>query len=658
MAGFIPTWSYEVIMIRTRDRLRASGIAGVAFSPYDLPNQYAIFDASVTASITQSGGRVDQWSDLSGNSRHATASLTYRPSINSSVSFNGVQVPQFSGSNVMSIASSTGIGNGDFSIYFVAQNKNAASGATKTLIGANTSMGVVYQSSNLKAVCGGSYTFASTAGIESSSHVGGCVRNGVLLTNIKDAVTANTVAAANNATASGLFIGGFNTTTPEFTGNVCEILIYNTAHDVSTSNQIISYLNNKWIEYNGLALTGAETTTLISAATQNRLAFGSYGEPSTDRHYFVVPKSVPVNYASFAINLHHWYRTSTAETNITGSVTFTSVYMYNDAGTIAFPLTFSGSRSITLASGDNDILSDIVLPADVGQSEFLAGTWWIKGIISFTTGNGVGYMRNLTADVAGSQSGYYLASATTPSTTDATGIFTFTGTAPVSSTRGYTPILLGTPSSATLSYACIGDSIADYNLDAANNIHGEGFFQRAVASLNKPSINMAMNGAATDLFCLGTKWRKYIKYCNRAVDEIGTNDVSTGNAANVRYIANKCKYLWSAFKYFGASKVIRTKLLVRTTTSDNWATTAGQTVSSGWGSGQNTETLNGWFTTYQGSGYVDYISAQDSIRDGVTPQKFKVDGTAFKYTSDGLHPSASGHALLATDLATSMTTVA
>lgn len=647
-------------MIRSRSRTRDGGIGGssAAFSPYTLPNKYAMFDASVTASITQSGGKIDQWSDISGNSRHATASATFRPSIGSSVSYNGVQVAQFNGSNVMSIASSTGIGNGNFSIYFVAQNTIHSSGATKTLIGSNTSMGVVYQSSNLKSVCGGSYTFASTAGIESSSHVGGCVRNGVLLTNIKDAVTANTVAAANNATASGLFIGGFNAATGEFTGNVCEVLIYDTAHDAATSNQIISYLNNKWIEYNGLALTGATSTTLISAATQNRLAYGSYGEPSTDRHYFIVPKSVPVNYASFAINLHHWYRTSTVETDITGSITFSSVYMYNDAGTISFPLTFSGSRSVTLASGDNDILSDIVLPADVGQSEFLAGTWWIKGIINFTAGNGVGYMRNLTADVAGSQSGYYLASATTPSTTDATGVFTFTGTAPVSSTRGYTPILLGTPSSATLAYVCIGDSIADYNLDASNNIHGEGFFQRAVASLNKPSINMAMNGSATNLFCLGTKWRKYIKYCNRAVDELGTNDVGTGNTANVRYIANKCKYLWGAMRYFGVSKIIRTKLLVRTTTTDNWATTANQTVAIGWDAGQNVATLNGWFATYQTAGYVDYVSAQDSIRDGVSIQKFKVDGTAFKYTTDGLHPSASGHALLATDLSTSMTTVA
>lgn len=647
-------------MIRSRSRTRDGGNGGssASFSPYTLPNKYAIFDASVTASITQSGGKVDQWSDISGNNRHATSTLTFRPSINSSVSYNGVQVPQFNGSNVMSIASSTGIGNGNFSIYFVAQNKNAASGVTKTLIGANTSFGVVYQSGNLKSVCGGSYTFASTSGIESSSHVGGCVRNGALLTNIKDAVTANTVAAANNATASGLFIGGFNATTGEFTGNVCEVLIFDTAHDTTTSNQIISFLNNKWIEYNGLALSGATSTTLISAATQNRIAYGSYGEPSTDRHYFVVPKSVPVNYASFAINLHHWYHSATAELDITGSITFSSIYMYNDAGTIAFPLTFSGSRSVTLASGDNDILSDIVLPASVGQSEFLAGTWWIKGIVQFTAGNSVGYMRNLTADVAGSQSGFFLAASTTPSTTDAVGVFTFTGTAPVASTRGYTPILLGTPSSATLAYVCIGDSIADYNLDAANNIHGEGFFQRAVASLNKPSINIAMNGAATDLFCLGTKWRKYIKYCNRAVDELGTNDISTGNTANVRYIANKCKYLWSTLKFFGALKVIRTKLLPRTSSTDSWATTANQTVVSGWDAGKNSETFNGWLVTYQGSGYVDYVSAQDSIRDGTTPQKFKVDGTAFKYTPDGLHPSASGHALLATDLSTSMTTVA
>lgn len=642
-------------MIRSRNRARGGG-AG-SFNPYALPNQYLRYDLSVTSSITQTSGAVDQMDDLTGNARHATATGTFRPLVNGAVVYNGAQVAQFNGSRVMSIANSTGLGNANFTIYVAMQN--AVSGGTQRwLIGSDGNMGLQVQNSNLRGVCGATATFSSTGGVDTSSNIFGFIRNGASGKNLFNAVTANTVATANNATASGLFLGGLNAATPNLIASVFEVLIYDTAHDDATATAVMAFLNNKWIVYNGIAITGVETTDLRSAATQNRLAIGQQTQALTDRHYFNVPKQIPADYASLAINLNNFYRTSAVETDISGSVTYSSIYVYNDAGTIGFPLYFNGSRSVTLTGGENDVLSDIVLPADVGQSVFATGKWWIKGIVEFTAGNSIPYHRTLAADVANTQYGFYLASATTPSTTDAAGVFTFSGTAPTTKTQGYNPIILGTPVVDALSYICIGDSIADYNADAAANIHGDGFFQRAMGTLNVASINAAMNGSATELFCVGTKWRQYVKYCNRAVDEIGTNDISTGGAANVAYISQKIKYLWRVLKAFGAQKVLRTKLLVRTTSTDSWATTANQTVVAGWTAGGNSETLSAIFDTSQSAGLIEKVSNQTSVRDGVTAQKWAVDGTAFKYTTDGLHPSPSGHALAASDLATDITTMA
>lgn len=642
-------------MIRSRNRARGGG-AG-SFNPYALPNQYLRYDLSVTSSITQTSGAVDQMDDLTGNARHATATGTFRPLVNGAVVYNGAQVAQFNGSRVMSIANSTGLGNGNFTIYVVMQN--AVSGGTQRwLIGSDGNMGLQVQNSNLRGVCGAAATFSSTGGVDTSSNIFGFIRNGATGKNLFNAVTANTVSTADNATASGLFLGGLNAATPNLIASVFEVLIYNTAHDDATATAVMAFLNNKWIVYNGLAITDVQTTDLRTAATQNRLAYSQQTQASTDRHYFNVPKQITGDLSSLAINLHNFYRTSSLETDVTTPTTFDSVYVYNDAGTIGFPIYFSGLRSVTLTAGQNDLNSDVVLPASVGQSVFTAGKWWIKGIVSFTAGDSVPLMRTLAADVANTQYGFYLASATTPSTTDAAGVFTFSGTAPTTKTQGYNPIILGTPVVDALSYICIGDSIADYNADAAANIHGDGFFQRAMGGLSAPSINVAMNGSATELFCVGVKWRQYVKYCNRAVDEIGTNDVATNATANVSYISQKIKYLWRVLKAFGAVKVLRTKLLVRTTSTDSWATTANQTVATGWTAGGNSETLSATFDASLSAGLIEKVANMNSVRDGVTPQKWAVDGTAFKYTTDGLHPSPSGHALAASDLQTDITTMA
>ena len=59
------------------------------------------YDVSNTSSITESGGYVDQWSDLSGNSRTLNGYSSYRPQITSSYQLNGFDTLELNGSTML-----------------------------------------------------------------------------------------------------------------------------------------------------------------------------------------------------------------------------------------------------------------------------------------------------------------------------------------------------------------------------------------------------------------------------------------------------------------------------------------------------------------------------------------------------------------------------
>lgn len=64
-------------------------VAGAAFDPLLFSGLHVWFDASDVSTITQAGGLVSQWSDKSGNGRHATAAGSARPTYQAA-SVNGL----------------------------------------------------------------------------------------------------------------------------------------------------------------------------------------------------------------------------------------------------------------------------------------------------------------------------------------------------------------------------------------------------------------------------------------------------------------------------------------------------------------------------------------------------------------------------------------
>lgn len=78
--------------------MQMGGVIDSGFSPLDIAGCEAWFDASNAGSITQTGGLVDQWSDLSGNGHHVTAVLGLRPTTGTRTQ-NGLNVIDFVGSD-------------------------------------------------------------------------------------------------------------------------------------------------------------------------------------------------------------------------------------------------------------------------------------------------------------------------------------------------------------------------------------------------------------------------------------------------------------------------------------------------------------------------------------------------------------------------------
>lgn len=324
-----------------------------------------------------------------------------------------------------------------------------------------------------------------------------------------------------------------------------------------------------------------------------------------------------------------------------------TVSLEKETGSLSVPVTFSTNRSITLADGDVDILSDEILPSAFSATLFQRGeVYWVKVKGHVTTDTHkipVGRNRN---EVTGSQAAVYDPAVTTISSTDTFGQYTSSGTAPTLITFGVSPVMVGIYSGTDpITYFGLGDSIFD---GTGTNFNG-GYFQEAMTDADGSSnplssIDCSKGGSTQTEWDSGTKWKSYIPYSRVGIEELGTNQ---GNSA-----LDKQQNLWASMRTGGIQVVLRPSLTPVTTSTDNWATEANQTAATA-----ATKTAHNAFLSQSAEqGVVDFYEFLTSVR-GVDQNKWKVDGSAFYATADGTHPSATGYSLLAGELRTLMNNV-
>ena len=183
------------------------------------------------------------------------------------------------------------------------------------------------------------------------------------------------------------------------------------------------------------------------------------------------------------------------------------------------------------------------------------------------------------------------------------------------------------------SIVIIGDSRQagfDDNFLAANGAYGE-----MPTGLNQYGwINLGISGAQGSqyLSSAGPLRAQIIGFCTDLVNAYGVNDIFIGGASNAALKATQT----SIATLYPTKRSFLTTIDPETNSTDNWATLVNQTVHAQEAVrvAYNTDVRAGTVPGYIGSFDCAAVS-ESSLNSG----KWKVDGTANKYTLDGVHQS-------------------
>lgn len=321
------------------------------------------------------------------------------------------------------------------------------------------------------------------------------------------------------------------------------------------------------------------------------------------------------------------------------------------------PVLFGGQASAVVANGVIEFLSDQILPSSFGLANFTRGDiYWVRGLLS-VAGNGNFFPCGQFGSIGAGGSALVHDPVTTgissvygtggPSYSAGTG-----GSGPVDYSfvgGGFHTVVLGTPVDATGKYIVgLGDSIVAGTGETAAPGGGwlSGFFVRGLIDADFVSnpiagLNFGWPGS------VASQWgyplaasKKLLSYANVTVEEYGTNSGQYANSSSI----------WALAKGLG-HKVVRTKLLTITTSTDTWATKANQTKLAGWttpGGGQIT--FNDQIAAQEGVLFDKFVSFDAVALDGTDRDYWRSPG----YTIDGTHPTSVAHEAMAAVLRTAI----
>lgn len=396
----------------------------------------------------------------------------------------------------------------------------------------------------------------------------------------------------------------------------------------------------------GMGSSGDPTPALKVATTHNRVHRANLTLTGAfDRIATRVQHIMGRDTDNLVLSFHNFWVAQTATNDASNPYTIESLSIQNEAGTVTIPVTFNGGNSsITLAVGDVDIQADPILPSAFGLSKFSRSEkYWIKFIISY--GLTAGYVVNNQAigDVVGQQSFRFGAGTTITSGTYANGAFTTSGDAVGNLPNNYVSVfVLGRPSNIfEKSIIALGDSLTEVTNDTANGgVFGRGAYQRAMRTSTstdpRPFLNLGTGGSfSTNLTTNRTYALAYFKYADIGIEAYGTNDAAVGFTAAQIY-AN-LENLWNLLKAAGVTKIIRPKYWPRTASTDNYATLANQTPSTGWGVGSKVADLETMFDAAVTAGTITVSPTFSTVRDPSDYWKWIVNGSNFYGTNDGIH---------------------
>lgn len=235
------------------------------------------------------------------------------------------------------------------------------------------------------------------------------------------------------------------------------------------------------------------------------------------------------------------------------------------AGTI-YPLTVNGNRTFTVDQGGVVITDPLGVEVSAGTTIFAR---------TYVSGATAPY-RTVSNYAAVSGGGGFV------STTNSA----YSGTINDAGGAQHGPTgLLGTPADHTKPcVAILGDSIV---CSEQGNVHASsattrfsGYLERALATANAGFLNLATSGDYAQLFASNHRRRSaIIAGVTHALCNYGSNDIYAGSRTLAQVQADLIT-IWVACSRRGA-KTFQATITPRTTSTDGWATLAGQTITTG-----------------------------------------------------------------------------
>lgn len=308
--------------------------------------------------------------------------------------------------------------------------------------------------------------------------------------------------------------------------------------------------------------------------------------------------------------------------------------------------TFGGLSTLTMTDGQALAVSDAILPAAFGLSEFAASSA-VYQRHSRTVASGGKFVRaeNVSSGWAGD--GAAQCDPATGNQVNGTGALSTTGnyTAYAECIKPLAIIGLPVGSTAWVCVGGVGDSILYKNNDT---VAGGGWFQRGLASVNgaaMPYIRMAIPSERAQGFVAGSRRQQLFQYLTHVVCNYGTNDL--GAARTATQTIGDLRTIWQAAKAAGVQRVEQIPILPRTTGAWTLPDGSDQTYPAGFEPSSPTykSGLNAAIATNIGSNGLDAtLDFTPDVQLTGNPDKWAAPGA----TTDGLHPSTAKHIVMAT----------
>ncbi|MER9436724.1 hypothetical protein NKJ04_17675 [Mesorhizobium sp. M0618] len=325
-----------------------------------------------------------------------------------------------------------------------------------------------------------------------------------------------------------------------------------------------------------------------------------------------------------------WYRTSTKlETSVTGSITYKASIEY-PAGTFTQVLFASATSGI--ATGAVPLLSDWVNVNIPKGAKF-----WVRSFAvathSIVFADATAGSNFWVCDFANGEAYEYAASGITDKTMG--------GTLVPNKTTNDAPIchptaIIGMTRNASV--LLIGDSrVAGFG-DLFNAVGDTGELARSIG----PSLAYINAGSAGDtlseFIASHTRRAALQSYCSHVVVQTAINALRSGTGQN-KTAATVLGEQQTILGYFPTKRCYTSTSSPASTSSNSWINDAGQTVNT------NLAQINAYNDAIRAgvANSLGFFEIADQVSTARNSGKWKFDGTAGKWTADGLHASAYGY---------------